>query len=74
LLLKRDISSYLGLKRGDVIINVDNGKSKQIVQGILQSYRHTNVLSVSTGAQSIPNNVLQRLYLSISNGLYLLSL
>src|SRR5919199_3690390 len=57
-----DISSYLGLKRADIIINVDKGKTEQVIQRILQDYRQTNILSISTRLNHMHNVVVSIVY------------
>jgi DNA-binding Lrp family transcriptional regulator len=57
-----DISSYLGLKRADIIINVDKGKTEQVIQRILQDYRYTNILSISTRLNHMHNAVVGIVY------------
>jgi DNA-binding Lrp family transcriptional regulator len=57
-----DIGSYLGLRRGDIIINVDKGKTKQVIQRILQNYIQTNILSISTRLNHTHNIVVSIVY------------
>ena len=57
-----DISSYLGLKRADIIINVDKGKTEQVIQRILEDYRQTNILSISTRLNHMHNVVVGIVY------------
>src|ERR687885_2255507 len=57
-----DISSYLALKRADIIINVDKGKTEQVIQRILQDYRQTNILSISTRLNHMHNVVVGIVY------------
>jgi DNA-binding Lrp family transcriptional regulator len=57
-----DIVSYLGLKRADIIINVDKGKTEQVIQRIVQDYRQTNILSISTRLNHMHNVVVGIVY------------
>ena len=57
-----DISSYLALKRADIIINVDKGKTEQVIERILQDYRQTNILSISTRLNHMHNAVVGIVY------------
>ena len=57
-----DISSYLALKRADIIINVDKGKTGQVIQRILKDYRQTNILSISTRLNHMHNVVVGIVY------------
>ena len=57
-----DIVSYLSLKRADIIINVDKGKTEQVIQRILQDYRQTNILSISTRLNHMHNVVVGIVY------------
>jgi DNA-binding Lrp family transcriptional regulator len=57
-----DIGSYLGVRRGDIIINIDKGKTKQVIQRILQNYRQRNILSISTRLNHMHNIVVSIVY------------
>jgi hypothetical protein len=45
----------LGLKTGDIIINIDKGGTKQVIERFLQDYRKTNILSISTRLNHMHN-------------------
>jgi DNA-binding Lrp family transcriptional regulator len=57
-----DISTYLGLRKGDIIINVDKGATEQLIERILKSYRQTNILSVSKRLNHMHNIVVGIVY------------
>src|ERR687888_1375044 len=52
----------LGLRRGDIIIGVTKGKTKQVLEKVLQSYRDTNILSISTRVNDRHNIVVDIVY------------
>ena len=59
-----DINNYLGVRTGDILIKVDNGKTEQVIQRILQSYRKTNILSISTRLNHMHDVIVSVFYKS----------
>jgi hypothetical protein len=52
----------LHLRRGDIIIGITKGKTKQVIERVLLSYRDTNVLSLSTRVNDRHNIVVDIVY------------
>ena len=55
-------ANLLGLGRGEIIVYAEKGKAKEIIQNILQKYRYTNVLSISTRINHIHNIIISIVY------------